>query len=137
MKISNSFPPNYDLIKLVLKPNPEAIFCYGDTIYNPSKRELTDDVLLHEEIHSRQQNQVGSPEIWYTRYLQDKHFRLTQEIEAYGEQYHFAKKYVKNYILNAWLLENLAKALSSEDYGKMISYGSAVSKIRNHKKVNA
>ena len=146
MKILNTFPPNYDLIQIALDPEPHAIFCYGDTIYNPSGREITPDVEFHEEIHMRQQgNDING---WYTQYLQDPQFRLEQELEAYGEQYKYAKERIdamdelateqgkklqvgKNKLLT-WGLESMALALAGVSYGNLISFGEAKSKIRNY-----
>ena len=134
MKILNQNPPNIDLILAAgLKPSKDTVFCYGDTIYNPSGKKLSPDIEHHESIHARQQKDIGIDE-WWRRYLSDKDFRLSQEIEAYGEQYKFAQKYVKDTKLLRWALENMAYALSGEEYGNLISYGEAESKIRNYGK---
>lgn len=132
MKIVKGFPPNYEIITLALNPNKDTIFCYGDTIYNPTGRKLTPDIEHHESIHSKQQG--GDPESWWNRYISNKNFRLLEEIEAYGEQYIFAKEHgVKGRLLE-WALDKMAESLSSEVYGNLISYGSAKSKIRNYGK---
>lgn len=132
MKIKNERPPNYQEIVNALgdvsKSNP--VFCYGDTIYNPFKREITPDVEHHELIHSIQQSQFTSPDMWYMRYLSDPQFRLDQEIEAYGNQYVFGCRYVKNNKLRKAFLGELAGELSGEAYGNLLSYGEAESKIR-------
>lgn len=133
MKVIEDFPPNYQDILAALGDVSKAkpVFCYGDTIYNPFRRKITIDVEHHEEVHARQQG--DDPALWYVKYLMDRSFRLSQEIEAYGAQYHFAKsKGVKGKLLS-WLQDNLAWNLSGEAYGKLITYGEAVSKIRNYK----
>lgn len=148
MKTVIGLPPNYELIRIALNPSKHAIFCYGDTIYNPSNRTITPDIEHHEYIHSKQQG--DNPDLWYARYLQDPQFRLEQEIEAYGEQYVLAKENIekadeearketkvlaagKTQLLR-WALESMARALSGADYGNLISYGEAQSKIRNYAK---
>ncbi len=131
MKIVKDWPPNIDTIRLFLKPNKGAVFCYGDTIYNPSGKELTADVIYHEEVHSKQQG--DNPEAWYTEYLRNPAFRLREELEAYGQQWLFVKEKVKDAKLREWIKENMALALSGEEYGTLISYGQAESKIRNYK----
>lgn len=132
MKIVETYPPNYDLIVSALGDTGRAIFCYGDTLYNPTKRPISPDIEFHEEIHSRQQG--DHPDAWYAQYLTDGAFRLAQEIEAYGEQYLFAKQHVKETKLIRWALESMALALSGKEYGSLISYGAAESKIRNYGK---
>lgn len=134
MKIVNEWPPNIDLIKAVLKPSKETVFCYGDTIYNPSGKTLSPDIEEHEAIHSRQQR--DNKDGWYTKYLTDKAFRLEQELQAYGEQYKFAKKHVKDKRLLKWAKESMALALSGEEYGNLCDFGQAESWIRNWGKSN-
>ncbi len=134
MKIVNTLPPNYEILSLYLNPPDHAVYCYGDTIYNPSGKKLTPDIEHHESIHSKQQG--DDVDGWYTKYLQDKEFRLKQEISAYGEQYNFIKEHIQNSKLLKWGLEKMAEALSSEAYGNLLSYGEAESKIRNYTKFN-
>ena len=143
-----AYPPNYDVIKQLLAPTDDALYCYGDTIYNPTKRKILPDVMHHEAVHARQQG--SNPDQWWYDYLTDKDFRLSQEIEAYGEQYLFAQKHIEAQAAEAakegkvltvgrkkllsWALESMAKALSGAAYGNLISYGEAESKIRNYAK---
>lgn len=134
MEIENKLPPNYSEIIKYLSPNKEATFCYGDKVYNPSKKELQPDIIRHEEVHQAQQKKYTSPDIWWQKYLTDKDFRLSQEIEAYGEQYKYAKERGVTGKLLEWVKDKMAMALSGDEYGNMISYGQAVSKIRNYDK---
>lgn len=127
MKISEKYPPNYDEIVQALGKVDGAVFCYGDTIYNPFKRNITPDIEVHEAVHMKQQGNM--PEVWYMKYLYDPKFRLEQEIQAYGEQYAFIKKYMKGDLL-AWGLEKMAQALSGKEYGNLLSYNEAEAKIR-------
>lgn len=134
MKIIESFPPNYGLIKAAF-PNLEnlkPVFCYGDTIYNPFGVEMTKDLIEHEAVHSRQQGDMI--DLWYEKYLNDSAFRLEQEVEAYGYQLAFFRKHANNYKLTEWLKEQMAFALSGEGYGNIISYAKAESAIRNYAK---
>lgn len=131
MKQSPDYPPNYVAI---LEHLPEAnnghtIFCYGDTIYNPNGREITRDLEVHEGMHSAAQG--GSPDLWWEQYLADTGFRLAQELEGYGAQYAFLKEHIHGK-LREWVLDNMARALSGQTYGGMISFGEARSKIRNY-----
>ena len=130
MKISTKFPPNYRELFDKFGEDKNAVYCYGDTIYNPNGRDITPDVEIHEQVHSVQQG--NSPELWYYKYLTSADFRLSQEIEAYGEQYKFASPHLTAK-LKMWLKDNLAKALSSETYGSIISYREAERAIRKYK----
>lgn len=134
MKIVNEFPPNYQLIREVFRNCDEfkPIFSYGDIIYNPYNINVTPDLEVHEEVHMKQQGE--DVEGWWNRYLIDKDFRLKQEIEAYGTQFHWVKSKIQNRILVEWSKEKMAQALSGDMYGNLLSYGEAESKIRNYAK---
>lgn len=135
MKTAETYPPNYETICLFLSPPEHSLFCYGDTIYNPSKREILPDAIHHESVHSKQQG--DNPDVWYNKYLTDGSFRLLQEVEAYGEQFIFAKDAIhkagETNKMADWVLSTMAQALST-DYKLDISYGEAESKIRNYAK---
>lgn len=132
MKIVHSTPPNIEIIKLTLPVKGDEVFCYGDTIYNPSGNEVPAEVEYHEHIHSKQQG--DNPEMWWYNYLTSKSFRLAQELEAYGEQYRFISKHIKIQKLVNEALERIALALSGKEYGNLISFGEAKSKIRRYGK---
>lgn len=131
MKISLDYPPNYREIVDSLGDITGAVFCYGDTIYNPFSVEILPDIEVHERVHSGQQG--DAIKMWYHKYLTDAQFRLSQEIEAYGEQYNFIKNLMGGSLLR-WRLEQMAQALSGKEYGHLVSYGEAISKIRNYGK---
>lgn len=147
MKIVHAFPPNFALIKAALpNANEHVTYCYGDTIYRPDGQELPPDIEFHESIHSEQQG--GEPDMWYAKYLTDPHFRLQQEIEAYGKQFAYAKQHIEmmadqaagegrrllagknNLIRHA--LERMATALSGPEYGNLIEYAKAEATIRRY-----
>lgn len=132
MKVSEKYPPNFKLIKAVF-PNCgtyKSIFCFGDTIYNPFGARITPDLEVHERVHEKQQGE--NPRQWWNRYLTEPAFRLEQEIEAYGAQYHFVKYSLK---LSSkwceWLLNQAADSLSHEQYGNLVEFAVAKSRIRN------
>lgn len=117
MKIINDFPPNYAKI---LKALPEvessdAVFCYGDTIYNPKEFEIPEDVIKHESIHSEQQGR--HPDKWWDMYLKSNEFRKTQEIQAFAGQYAWVRSLVKNREIVFLLLLECARNLASPLYG--------------------
>jgi hypothetical protein len=135
LKIKKEYPPNYrDIVDKLGTPPVHVIYCYGDTIYNPSGKEITPDFEIHEEVHSKQQG--SAPEIWWEKYLSDSQFRLKQEIEAYGTQYLFACKLIDEIRggakMKKWMLESMARALSGKEYGGMIGYNQAETAIRKY-----
>lgn len=112
LKIKEEFPPNYELLKEALNPPEQAIFCYGNTIYNPSNRELHLDVIEHESIHS--QRQGNTPDAWYAQYLTNEEFRKEEELIAYRHQLKFAETQGITSEIREWLIGNMAEALSRD-----------------------
>lgn len=131
VKVINDFPPNISLIRTYLNPPPGTIFCYGDTIYNPTENKITEDLLAHEEVHTKQQG--DSPEAWWQRYLIDPEFRLSQEVEAYAAQYNFVRKRAPNEIAKI-ALDEFSTTLAGPMYGLIINKHQAESLIRHKAK---
>lgn len=132
MKIVNSFPPNIQSIKSKFKIDGKpVVFTYGSTIFNPKGATIPDHIVHHEEVHERQQNKIdGGPEFWWKKYLDDPQFRLAQELDAYREQYRFVRqKYGRQQARQ--ILRIIAKDLSCEIYGNIISYTDALALIKN------
>lgn len=120
MKISTKNPPIYDTIRKSLNVNWDSGICivYGDTCY--SKNPLSPDLLVHEETHVRQQ-EIWGPEEWWRKWLEDKVFRLEQEVEAYKNQAEWVKaNSPRNY--RRFRLNQMAKDLSSGLYGNICDY---------------
>ncbi len=131
MKIKPGFPPNIDEIRAVFPISKHTCFTYGQDLY-VQDNEGSDLLLAHEEVHARQQK---NPPEWWRQYLQDPQFRLSQEIEAYGAQYQWATQHYGKRICKD-ILFDLACDLSSELYGRLLTYGEAESKIRNYTQVD-
>lgn len=130
LEIKKELPPNIGDIIATFKVKPEkVVFCYSPYLYNPSGAYIPDNLLVHEEIHEKQQN--GNPEDWWKKYLIDIQFRIDQELEAYREQYKFYCKQYKDRNTRARFLHILALDFSSEMYGSCISYQEAVQRIKN------
>ena len=104
----------------------------GDILYNPSKVEIQNHLLAHEQVHTIQQG--DNPEAWWQRYLTDIPFRLEQEIEAYAVQYRYVRDNFNNKALK-WFLDRIASDLSSSMYGNIIGKWEAETKIRQISKV--
>lgn len=87
MKIVADYPPNIEKIKKHFPITENTVFTYGDTLYIPKGTMPDKPLLVHEETHVKQHEAAGGPEAWWDRYFVDREFRLTQELEAYRNQY--------------------------------------------------
>lgn len=127
--ISGGYPPNIEDIKKVFPISKNVIFTYGDKIYNPGGNDIDIALMAHEQTHSIQQdNDVKG---WWKKYLEDKEFRLSQELQAYQVQYRYYCKEVKDRNQRYRFLNRLAGDLSSEIYGNIISRSEAIRSINN------
>lgn len=127
MKILNEWPPNIKEIRKHFTVHERVLFTYGSTIYNPSGENIPDHLIVHEEVHEKQQG--NDPAAWWKKYFTDTEFRIEQEIEAYHAQYvFFAKNTSREESFK--FLRALAMALSSAVYGNCISYPAALFKIK-------
>lgn len=125
IKIVKGLPPNIGTIRLFFKlPDKleNVAFAYGDAIY--SLGDPGEDLIRHEAVHLEQQKRIGGPEIWWKKYMEDKKFRLEQEIPAYRTQYH-AWRLANNKKYHKMALEQLAKNLSGPIYMWMVDYETA------------
>lgn len=132
MLIVRSFPPNYAKIEAALNPPKGAIFCYGDTIYNPHGEMIHEALRDHEEVHSNQQR--GDIEGWRDRYIADPVFRLEQEIPAHQKEYAYFFNGTASRNKRRLILRVLARRLSGKFYGNIVSFEKAKSLIKNKRK---
>jgi len=134
MRIINEKPPIYDKILAVgMLPHAGVVYTYGDAIYNPSGAVLPEYLIIHEEVHMTQQG--DHPDTWWARYLDDQHFRIEQELEAYAKQYVFICRFVKDRNQRAKILLQLACSLSGPIYGKVVSQQWAYEEIKKKSNV--
>lgn len=63
-----------------------VIFTYKDKIYTSTP--LPDHLWAHEMTHVSQQKEMGA-DAWWDKYFADAEFRLSQEVEAYHNQYEY------------------------------------------------
>ena len=128
MKIINEYPPNIEKIKERFDVPDNAIFTYGDALYNPNGVLIGESLMKHEEKHAKQQG--DNPEEWWNKYFQDKEFRLSQEVEAYKVQYKSAKSIMKDREELNRYLHSMACDLSSAIYGNICDYHQAINLIK-------
>ena len=130
MQIKNEKPPIYDkILQAGMQPSDNVIYAYGNVIYNPSGKNITPDLIVHEETHCRQQG--NDPDDWWDRYLDDGIFRIQQEVEAYANQYNFICKIQKDKNKRDKILRNMAMILSGPTYGSIIGSSAAYKMIKN------
>lgn len=95
-----------------------TIFAYNGDIYTNSK--LTDDLLVHENVHLEQQKRLGL-EYWVENFLNSDEFRLEMEMEAYKKQVDSIWDTSKRQKLCIQCAQNLSSGL----YGDIISLSEA------------
>src|SRR3990167_8359219 len=87
LKLSEEKPLIYDNVSQVFGIIPHAYFTYGDTVHcvgvpNPP----TADIIAHEKLHIKQQQEAGGPDLWWGKFLREPEFRVDQEAKAYARQ---------------------------------------------------
>jgi hypothetical protein len=116
VKVLYLFPPDYAAINRAFKVRGKpVIFCYGDTIYNPGRIKVPERLIAHESVHSRHQQGMGGPEVWWQRYIDDPQFRLIEEIPAHRAEYRVAPEF----------LDDIARRLASPLYGSLVDFEKA------------
>lgn len=112
--------PNLETVKKLFNVDENyVIISYGNKIYAPNKT-LSTDLMVHELVHCERQgfNEVQA-ERWWKKYIDDKDFRLKEEVVAYRQQYKFACNIFKDRNKRYKILFMLASHLSSPTYGSL------------------
>lgn len=130
MKIVKDYPPNIAAIreKFDLR-GKNVVFTYGDKLYVPSGAGIPDNLMKHEETHTKQQGK--DVEGWWDRYLVDNQFRLEQEVEAYQAQYKYVVENGASRQVKRDFLQYIARDLSGPIYGHVVSFEQAKQLITN------
>lgn len=126
MNIVSGTPPNFNAIAAVFPAarRKGTIFTYGETIYVNGVPELNPQLKAHEAVHMQRQRELGGPESWWGRYLEDPAFRLQEELLAHRAEYRTAKNltpYDTNRNARASLLHFIAERLASPLYGAVVN----------------
>lgn len=129
MDIRFDYPPNIEAIRSKFKLPKFVIFTYGHILYNPDRGGLPEHLMVHERTHKDQQYAMGV-EAWWGKYLEDDKFRLSQEIEAYRNQYKYIVKNFKDRNVVNKMLLSIARDLSSEIYGNILTKDEALKVIK-------
>ena len=102
-----------------------TIFAYSPDIYTDYK--LTSDLLIHENVHLKQQEEMGLDN-WVEKFLNDDEFRLKVELEAYRKQLQSILDSGKRHKMTLICAEHL----SSDMYGNIISLSEAFDALVKH-----
>lgn len=113
------YPPIFDRIsqKFNLR-NKQVIYSWGDIIYNPQDIDIPLSILVHEQVHG--ERQIKDVLGWWEQYLDNKSFRLKEEILAHKAEYEYLCK-GQNRQHHRRFLSETSSRLSAPLYGKMIS----------------
>jgi hypothetical protein len=130
VKVKFEYPPNIDSICAAFQINPQTVFTYGDTIYDPHKLPLSVDVIEHERVHMKQQG--DKPALWWGKYLREPAFRIDQEAQAYGRQYQVICQKITNPQKLFEFRMLLAKTLSGPLYGDATGRSEAMILIQSY-----
>lgn len=124
MKHSKQIPAIYFKIKkfIDVKWDKGLIISYGDTYH--CRFAIPECLVVHETVHMRQQGKYGI-DAWWDRYLTDKNFRLSQEVEAYTAQLFYIHTMMNEKRVKEWSLSILAD-ISGPLYGNMVSRDDAI-----------
>ena len=130
MEIIYEKPPIYDKVAAAfnIKDNRGVVFTYGNKLFVPGGERIVLDkpLIKHEEVHARQQKEIGIDE-WWEQFLVDPAFRLSQELEAYREQYRAMA--ALPFETRAGYLNHIAGDLSGDMYGSMLTMDEAIAVI--------
>lgn len=125
--VTHSKPPIFDKCEKEFGITwDNTIFAYLPNIH--AKYSLTDDLIEHEMVHLKQQQELGDVENWWQIYFDDPPQRLKWELEAYRRQYNFLKaKISRNELFDK--VHSWSSMLSGKFYGYLIDYREAIKEI--------
>ena len=122
--VHGHYPPNYKKIADALAPGPNAIFCYGESIYIPGGFDIPPWLEAHEAVHSRQQRAVGI-EPWWDRYIVDPEWRFAQELEAHRMEWRVFIDGKPTRPQRRHMIKILSRRLSGPLYGNIVTRAAA------------
>ena len=127
--IKEQSPFLFRIVSAGMHPQPDTLFPCSPVIYNPSGLPIPQDIMIHEVVHIAQQG--NNPTGWWQKYITDKRFRFTQELEANQVQYKFVCKVLKDKNQQARSLLAIAKNMAGEVYNLNISVNKIMEMVKN------
>ena len=127
------YPPLYEKIAeaFSLYPNDFIIFSWGDRIYNPNRLDIPPQLIAHEAVHGERQGSGQQIVDWWKQYIEDRLFRLTEEIPAHQAEYQYFLKHGNRRERRA-ALKVTAERLADPLYGRLIKPSDAIAVLRTH-----
>ncbi len=120
MEIVMDFPPIYDEIRSVFPMSSHrVIFAWGNKIYNPDRVSIPPQLIAHEQVHGRRQG--SDIHGWWRRYLDEKEFRLAEEILAHIVEMEYLMGPNPNRQTRRQILRSTSKRLANPLYRYGIS----------------
>ena len=120
MEIVIDFPPIYDEIRSVFPiANRGVIFAWGNKIYNPNNVYIPLQLIAHERVHGRRQG--SDIDGWWRRYIDEKEFRLAEEILAHIAEMKYLLGPNPNRQMRRQILRSTSKRLANPLYRYGIS----------------
>lgn len=114
MEIINEKPPIYQKLHEQFGVKwDDIIIAYAPNIYAP--RAFPKQKEVHETIHILRQKEIGV-DIWWGMYLEDRDFRLAEELLAYQGEIEWIKQRVETRIERRLLIKQICKDLASSVY---------------------
>lgn len=132
--VYGEYPPIFDRIKEVFPlAGKTTIFAFGDKIYVPGADTIDPEILAHERVHCERQLKIGVLE-WWAMYLQDKNFRLNEEVLAHRVEYSFLRGLFPGREKRNAILCHVAGKLAHPLYGRMVTMKYAKELVKNENK---
>lgn len=128
MTVVNALPPMFDEIDAVFKVRGKPVmFAWGNKIYAPMQQgQISKALLAHEQVHGdRQFATAGGVEAWWRQYLEDRAFRLAEEIPAHRAELSHLLTKAKGPSMRAHALSRTAARLAAPLYGNLITIAEA------------
>lgn len=132
-QIVNDYPPLYDEIKAAfdLYPDDFILFSWGTRIYNPTDTDIPTELVAHEAVHGERQGSGQQIIDWWKHYIEDRGFRLSEEIPAHRAEYQHILKH-GNRRERRKALKVTSDRLADPLYGRLITPADAIAVLRTH-----
>lgn len=105
-------------------------FTFNKTVWCPPGYFPPEDIAEHEAVHIAQQGSRFGAIAWWIMYVTSKRFRYSQELPAYVIQFRVLCERYKDRNREVDIVRAIARNLSSEQYGHMVTYDQAMEDLR-------
>ena len=132
-QIVHDYPPLYDEISAAfdLYPSDSIIFSWGDRLYNPYEFDILPKLIAHERVHGERQGSGNDIVDWWKQYIEDRAFRLEEEIPAHRAEYQYILKH-GNRSERRGALKITSSRLTAPLYGRLITQSDAMAVLQTH-----